>query len=324
MKKPFLGILALFFSFLSYGQDSEKYASLIIEAGNLYDQKDYFASGEKYAEAFIALGGKGMLTDRYNAACSWALANEVDSSFVQLFRIAQKGNFTSYNHLIIDQDLQVLYADPRWEEVKSLVKKNKEKEEENYDKPLVAMLDTIYQEDQQYRQQLGAVEKEYGWESEEMKALWKVINTKDSINLLKVSKILDERGWLGSDVIGRQGNSTLFLVIQHADLATQEKYLPMMREAAAKGNANPGSLALLEDRVALRQGKKQIYGSQVSRDPETGEHYVLPLEDPDNVDKRRAEVGLPPLSTYVSHWGMEWDVEAYKKALPAIEAKQKK
>ena len=193
------------------------------------------------------------------------------------------------------------------------------KQEANIDKSLSAILDTIYQEDQKYRLQSNKIEKKYGLESEEFKAHWKTIKEKDSINLIKVKKILDERGWLGADIIGRQGNATLFLVIQHADLETQEKYLPMMREAVKKGNAIPSSLALLEDRVALRQGKKQIYGSQMLRDPETGFYYVAPLKDPDNVDKRRKKVGLRKLQDYISYWGLTWDIEEYKKQLPEIE-----
>lgn len=125
-------------------------------------------------------------------------------------------------------------------------------------------------------------------------------------------------------MIGNQGNSTLFLVIQHSDIQTQEKYLPMMREAAAKGNASVSSLALLEDRVALRKGGKQIYGSQVSKDQETGEYFILPLIDPDNVDKRRLEVGLESIQEYISIWGITWDAEEYKKKLSKIEATQKK
>ena len=122
----------------------------------------------------------------------------------------------------------------------------------------------------------------------------------------------------------RQGNSALFLVIQHADQKTQEQYLPVMREAVAKGNAAASSLALLEDRVALGQGKKQIYGSQIGMFAETNENYVLPLEDPDNVDKRRSEVGLGKLQEYVSYWGLTWDPEEYKKNLPRYEEVQKK
>jgi len=133
--------------------------------------------------------------------------------------------------------------------------------------------------------------------------------------LVKVKKILDEHGWLGADIIGRDGNSTLFLVIQHSDQATQEKYLPMMREAVANGNANASSLALLEDRVALGQGKKQKYGSQIGKDNKTGEYFVLPLVNPDSIAIWRASVGLQPLADYVKNWGITWDVEEYKSKI---------
>ncbi|PZP40871.1 MAG: hypothetical protein DI598_18930 [Pseudopedobacter saltans] len=134
---------------------------------------------------------------------------------------------------------------------------------------------------------------------------------------------MDTKGWLGADKIGKKGNQTLFLVIQHSDKATQEKYLPMMREAVKEGKAQPDNLALLEDRVALKQGKPQIYGSQVGSDS-TGKYFVFPLLDPENVDKRRAEVGLPPLSDYLSYWQATWDIADYKKNLPYYEKLQKR
>lgn len=318
-KTSILAILGLLIFNISFGQDREKYSELIKEAWNLYETKDYKHSAEKYSEAFVALGNKGNISDRYNAACSWALAKEIDSSFVQLFRIAEKGNYSNYGHITTDTDLDILHSDKRWSKILDKVKANKEKAEANLDKPLVAILDTIYQEDQGLRRQISEIEEKYGRDSDEMKAHWKTIAEKDSINLIKIQKILDERGWLGPDIIGNQGNTTLFLVIQHSEQAVQEKYLPMMREAVEKGNARPSSLALLEDRVALGQGKKQIYGSQIGRNPETGEFYVSPLQDPDNVDKRRSEVGLGTLQDYLSHWNITWDVEKYKKELPEIE-----
>jgi len=97
-----------------------------------------------------------------------------------------------------------------------------------------------------------------------------------------------------------------------------------MRDAVKKGNANSRSLALLEDRVALRQGKKQIYGSQLGRDKVTKVYYLRPLEDPDNVDKRRNEVGLGTIQDYISNWGLQWNVEECKIRLPEIEAMDKK
>ena len=324
MKKSIIfASLTLLITTASIAQDREKYTELIEEAFSLYNSEDYKQSAQKYSEAFIALDNKGNVSDRYNAACSWALAKEIDSSFVQLFKIAENGNYSNFDHITTDSDLANLHSDKRWDQVLTIIKANKEKEEANFDKPLVAILDTIYQEDQGLRRQISDVEKDFGRDSKEMKAHWATINEKDSINLIKIQNILDERGWLGPDVIGGRGNSTLFLVIQHADLSVQEKYLPMMREAVKKENAQPSSLALLEDRVALRQGKQQIYGSQIGRNPDTGVFYVSPLQDPDNVDKRRAEVGLGTLQEYISNWDLTWDVEAYKKNLPELEKELK-
>jgi hypothetical protein len=191
--------------------------------------------------------------------------------------------------------------------------------EAGYNKLLAAQLDSIFNEDQQYRVQSDEIEKKFGWDSKESKNLWKIINKKDSSNLVIVTSILDTYGWLGPDVVGGKGNQTLFLVIQHSNRATQEKYLPMIREAVKNGKAQGTSLALLEDRVALAQGKKQIYGSQVAQDPVTHAYYVRPLEDPDNVDKRRAEVGLGPMADYVSRWEIKWGVEQYKRELMKLE-----
>lgn len=185
-------------------------------------------------------------------------------------------------------------------------------------------LDSIYTEDQQYRLQLMGSQKKYGAGSDEVKALWQIIAVKDSTNLVKVKAIIDQHGWPGPDAIGKQGSKTLFLVIQHSDQATQEKYLPIMREAVRKGNASASHLALLEDRVAIGQGKKQIYGSQVGQDAVTNQYYVQPLDDPDNVDKRRAKAGLEKMAKYLKHWNLKWNVKQYKKDLPQIEAMEKR
>lgn len=305
-------------------QKEQTYDSLVKLAFGLYEIKEFKASAEKFAGAFVILGEKSNPEDRYNAACSWALAGESNPAFEQLFQITKSGYYTNLKHITSDSDLNSLHKDKRWKKVIEQVTKNKEKEEANYDKPLMHKLDSIYEEDQGTRIKMNEIGEKYGWSSPQMDSLWKITNLKDSLNLIEITYILDTRGWLGADVVGRKGNSTLFLVIQHSDQKTQEKYLPMMREAVAKGNALASSLALLEDRVALGQGKKQIYGSQIGFFQASGENYVLPLEDPDNVDKRRAEVGLNSLQEYVSYWGMTWNAEEYKKNLPKYIEEQKK
>lgn len=321
---PTFLLLLTFFTQSTFAQMSEEYSAYIQKGNELYDAKDYRASAENYEKAFAANDDKGYINDRYNAAYSWALAGEPGAAFKNLFRISESGHYTNYDHLISDSDLHSLHDDPRWAKVCELVKANKEKAEANLDKELVAILDEVYETDQEPRRRISEVQEKYGRDSEEMQALWKEIINYDSINTIKVTQILDEHGWLGSDVIGGKGNSALFLVIQHADLDIQLKYLPMMREAVEKGNARASSLALLEDRVSLRQGNLQIYGSQIGYDEESGESYVLPLEDPDQVDERRAQMGLGPLAEYTARFNFEWDVEVYKKKLPEYIKKQQR
>jgi hypothetical protein len=83
--------------------------------------------------------------------------------------------------------------------------------------------------------------------------------------------------------------------------------------------ASGSSLALLEDRVALGEGRRQTYGSQIGFNEKTKRYYVSPLDAPDNVDARRAAVGLPSLSDYVKHWDLTWNVAEYKKQLLELE-----
>ena len=183
-------------------------------------------------------------------------------------------------------------------------------------------LESTYRTDQTLRRKLDRAQNGCGTHSPQVNALWLEINKTDSINLLQVRAILDKWGWLGANKIGTSGMETLFAVIQHSDLATQEQYLPLMREAVKAGNAEWSNLALLEDRVLISQGKKQLYGSQLSRDPKTGEKYVSPLANPDQVDKRRAGMGLEPLADYLKQFDLTWNLKAYKKELPQLEEKQ--
>ena len=177
--------------------------------------------------------------------------------------------------------------------------------------------------DQRYRNQIDFIETKYGRESRELQVLFNVMHLADSTNLIQVESIIKKYGWLGYDKIGSQANTTLFMVIQHSDQLKQERYLPLMREAVKNGKAKAKSLALLEDRIALHQGKMQSYGSQISWSKANNRYFILPLADPDNVDKRRAEVGLQPISEYVSNWNIKWSAEEYKKDLPTILAEWK-
>jgi hypothetical protein len=305
----------------TFCQVEKKYSDLVVEAQKLYLDKDYQKAALKYSALFSSYPDLIQPNDKINAACSWSMVPEPDSAFKQLISLSKNETFQYFSTLNLHPDLKNLQADKRWDEVINRIKQNRRKTAPGLNYSIVEILDTVYYNDQRFRWEINEIEKKYGWGSDEMKTLIKNTLIYDSLNQVIITDILDKYGWLGTDDIGIEGNATLFLVIQHANIKTQVKYLPMMRDAVKKGNARAASLALLEDRVALRQGGKQIYGSQISRDDKTGKYYVMPLEDPDNVDKRRQQVGLGPIKDYVSEWGIIWDVKEYMKFLQQLEDK---
>jgi hypothetical protein len=180
---------------------------------------------------------------------------------------------------------------------------------------IVRVLFTVDEDDQKYRSQLSDLEEKKPVDSAAWKEIMVRMREADSINLIKVRAIVDKYSWLGADVIGEQCNTAIFMVIQHSDLPVQEKYLPVIREAVASGRAQPRHLALLEDRVNLREGRKQRYGTQLKWDVRTNGYQLAPLDDPEHVDERRQAVGLSPLAVYLVQWGLSWDVERYKKEI---------
>lgn len=127
----------------------------------------------------------------------------------------------------------------------------------------------------------------------------------DSTNLVQVELLIQKYGWLGKSFVGARGNNAVFLVIQHADLATQEKYFPLMQQSVADGESQLADLALLTDRILMRQGKKQLYGSQVVFNNNGGQEFY-PIEDEKNVNIRRANMGLQPLEEYAKFFGITY------------------
>ena len=67
--------------------------------------------------------------------------------------------------------------------------------------------------------------------------------------------------------------------------------------AFRRGEADGQSVALLTDRVAVRRGQPQVYGTQA--DILGGRVTIKPIADSASVDARRAAVGLMPLAQYV-------------------------
>lgn len=172
---------------------------------------------------------------------------------------------------------------------------------------LVSELETIFKNDQHGRKMIDSMQNKFGLESSELLQLMEEISLMDSINLQKVIAIISTHGWPGKNLVGDRGNQTVFLVIQHSDLDIQKKYLPLLKESVAKGESKSSHLAYLEDRILVRDGRSQRYGTQLEVDDATGNWKLYQIEDEENVDVRRAAIGLMPLRDYVKQFGIDYN-----------------
>jgi hypothetical protein len=119
----------------------------------------------------------------------------------------------------------------------------------------------------------------------------------DTENTKRLGEIIERHGWPTYTLVGKDGANAAWLLVQHADSSPkfQRKCLDLMAKVP-RVEISQKDIAYLTDRVLLAEGKKQVYGTQFTL--VHGKCKPRPLEDEASVDKRRKEVGLPPLAEY--------------------------
>lgn len=161
---------------------------------------------------------------------------------------------------------------------------------------LLVLLEKMAAADQSLRMKFAdAMRAGRKLEPSDVRALERV----DHENTGHMRQIVRTYGWPTRDLVGDKGANLAWLLVQHADHspAFQRECLDLMTPLLGQGGVRKQDYALLTDRVLLAEGKKQRYGSQFFQRPD-GRWMPKPIEDPENVDKRRAEMGLQPLAEY--------------------------
>jgi len=136
-RPPSILSLILFLSILTLTNSASGQVSffqLIDSAESNYHKKNYLKAGSFYAEAFTINGDMATQTNRYNAACSWSLADKPNAAFGQLNNIiTNKGIIQGWNDpaefhkmLSSDKDFVNLQKDKQWNKLlEKALEKNK-------------------------------------------------------------------------------------------------------------------------------------------------------------------------------------------------------
>lgn len=131
----------------------------------------------------------------------------------------------------------------------------------------------------------------------ELMERWRAV---DEANTAWLGELIAARGWPGEALVGRQAAGAAWLLAQHADRrpAVQRECLELLAAAVTAGDADPQHGALLEDRVLLAQGQRQVFGTQLTQGPD-GTLVPHPVRSPDEVEALRAVWGFEPLEAYI-------------------------
>ncbi|NUK14043.1 DUF6624 domain-containing protein [Streptomyces lunaelactis] len=119
----------------------------------------------------------------------------------------------------------------------------------------------------------------------------------DRSNASVLRRIVEQHGWPGRSLVGEDGGVAAWQIALHADqeLDLQRPALRAIATAVERGEAAIQQWAHLYDRCCVNAGQRQVYGTQ-HRYGHAGVE-VLPVREPENLDARRASVGLPPFAT---------------------------
>jgi len=139
-------------------------------------------------------------------------------------------------------------------------------------------------------------------DSPDQKKLMQQMGVVDRANTARLKVLFASCGFPDRDQHGEQAQGDAWLLVQHADhdVAFQKHVLSLLETMAAqRGEPLRPSFAYLADRVAVAEGRPQLYGTQLMAPAEQPCNFDFdPMDDREKVEARRAALGLPPLAIY--------------------------
>lgn len=119
------------------------------------------------------------------------------------------------------------------------------------------------------------------------------IERQDIENQAQLKAMLPPRGWFLRSEVGAEAIAAAWLIVQHAinsDIALVRAVVASMKALVPTGEIEKADYAMLADRVAVVDGVRQTYGTQMICNE--FKWVLYPVEDEAGVDARRKEMGI--------------------------------
>jgi hypothetical protein len=153
--------------------------------------------------------------------------------------------------------------------------------------------------------QTDDTEGERYWARQRAVSFSKIVDARASDYIMRV---LESYDWIDIERFGTRVSKFAWLLVQHADHRPQFQALALerMQPHLDKGTIKPANYAHLWDRVAVNSGREQRYGTQPVWKCTNRRLQLEPLEDPANVNARRAKLGLDSVESGLARMSAEF------------------
>ncbi|MCB9263152.1 MAG: hypothetical protein H6607_12330 [Flavobacteriales bacterium] len=123
----------------------------------------------------------------------------------------------------------------------------------------------------------------------------------DSANLVHLKKIIAEKGFPNQKTVGYKGMFNVYLILQHCYVGIPNEQgwiIETVKKQIDAGWYDPHEYAVFIDRALAYKEGEIIYGTLLHRNDSVYTSY--PTKNLQNVDYLRKELGIVPLSNYLS------------------------
>lgn len=289
----------LIFSLLCASSFAQNCETLRQEAWYLFYMKKYDKSLSTFQKMEKNINTCMNRKDYYRMAyCAMAKENPPECLHY-LTKAAEKGlRFKNKEILAIRKDTVIKYLSKHFatDKIEQQVKNNTKNFELAVNQKLRIEVQKMAASDQKYRNVAEKLRKQNKLTKVAWDSLMNLQRKWDSLNTLKLQQIIETHGFPGYQLVGYAGADIACQIAQHSrDTVFQNTFLGMMRKAVEDLDYAPENLAFMEDMMLVSKGKLQKYGTQFGCFNGAEECIIQPIEDIENVDKRRIMRELPPL-----------------------------
>jgi len=302
MKHLYRILLLVLIGNMSYSQTNKS------KAGDLRKEGKLGAAIEAYKSEYHS--SQKNWRNTYDLASAYALIFQKDSAYHYL-SIALKRDNSLW--ALADPDLYALIDDSRWSiiednQINKFQENNKKLKQPEYTKELLKVI----MKDQALDYYLDQAKKYFMRQGNAPQWYYPIGAFKQQIaknNFSNMQQLLDKYGWPKYSTVGKLAADAPLLVINHHENnSIRKKYLLQIRQSCLGNEGSCMEFAKIQDRVLVNENKLQTYGMQFRYNAER-KLEPFPIKNPEYVDRRRKEIGLEPLKSYLKRKiNFEWTI----------------